>query len=124
MSPTTKPSKEVFWNLGVLIGLVVAWNALPFIFSLHWLRPLRFFGVLAGGPMLIAMLAYWLIRGDKRRRIVWLSLAPFLCFAVGALIPATRVLLIVSLLAPNLIGIMFFSYFATIGLCFAAKGKY
>ena len=124
MSTTTDKVAGSYWNLGVLIGLVFAWNALPFIFSLPSLRPFAFFGALAGGPALIGVLAYLLIKGDKRRRIVWLSLIPFICFAVGALIPATRFLLIVSLVAPHLVGIMFLSYFVTIGLCVAAKGEY
>ena len=134
MSSTTNDLARPYWNWAVVTCLVLTWNApfyLPRKFSPHipdLHHPIGF--------ALVAVLAYLLLRGDRRSRIDWLFFLPFICIAVHLakiiisvalaswVLPGyTKPIIIhLNLLAhfyPSLF--LLLSYFVTIGLCVAVK---
>ena len=138
---TNKPVARSFWNWGVLIGLVFAWNALAFILYEHILSdPSSFWSdtrsqmspVLAGlltFPAVIAVPAYVLVKGEKRRS--WLAVLPFVCigtamvaltiqFLIGGFTQLQTKLAFVFYVGVGISGPWLLAYSVTLGLCAAA----
>lgn len=116
MNSATNDVARPCWNWAVLIGLVFTWNALPVIlhkFELGITHPAQL-----TFSALVAVPAYLLLRGDKRKRIDWLFFLPFICLGVQwALWIITRDVAFGTWWNIFLL----LSYYVTLGLCVAVK---
>lgn len=120
MSSTTNDVAQSYWNWAVLIGLLLTWNAFPFIlhkFEVGITNPAQ-----VTFSALIAVLAYLLLRGDRRKRIDWLFFLPFICAAVHfALMIIDVTFAPWKFMLQVWYVLLLLSYFVTVGLCVAVK---